>query len=100
MAFCAEFFRHNLVPMSGPLRPLEGVVYAPAAQAQAWLREKRWLDLTVGDALRRTAARVPDRIAFASEEGELTFRQLDERSDRLGGALLAMGVKPGERAMF
>jgi non-ribosomal peptide synthetase component E (peptide arylation enzyme) len=86
--------------MPGPLLPLEGVVYTPAEQARMYLEKKVWLDLTVGDALRRTAARVPHRIAFASEEGDLTFRDLDERSDRLGAALLAVGVKPGSRAMF
>ena len=83
-----------------PLLALDGVIYTPAAQARAYLEKKVWLDLTVGEALRRTAARVPDRIAFASEEGELTFAALDERSDRLAGALLALGVRPGERAMF
>jgi non-ribosomal peptide synthetase component E (peptide arylation enzyme) len=86
--------------MPGPLAPLEGVVYTPPGEARAYFENKLWLDLTVGEALARTAARVPERIAFASEEGELSFRELDERSDRLGGALLALGVKPGERAMF
>ena len=80
--------------------PIEGVVYTPAEQAKAFLERKLWLDLTVGEALRRTAARVPERIAFASEEGALSFRELDEQSDRLGGALLALGAQPGERAMF
>jgi non-ribosomal peptide synthetase component E (peptide arylation enzyme) len=79
---------------------IDGVVYTPPDQTRRYFDRKLWIDLTVGEALRRTAARVPDRIAFASEEGELTFRQLDEQSDRLGGALLAMGVQPGERAMF
>jgi non-ribosomal peptide synthetase component E (peptide arylation enzyme) len=83
-----------------PLLALDGVIYTPAAQARAYLEKKLWLDLTVGEALRRTAARVPNRIAFASEEGELTFAALDERSERLAGALLALGVRPGERAMF
>src|SRR2546426_10049474 len=79
---------------------IEGVIYTPAAEAKRYFEKKQWIDLTVGEALRRTAARVPDRIAFASEEGELTFRQLDERSERLGAALLDLGVQPGERAMF
>lgn len=79
---------------------IEGVVYTPAEQARRYFEKKLWIELTVGEALRRTAARVPDRIAFASEEGELSFRQLDEQSDRLGGALLALGAAPGERAMF
>jgi pyochelin biosynthesis protein PchD len=79
---------------------IEGVVYTPPEQARRYFEKKLWIGLTVGEALRRSAARVPERIAFASEESELTFRQLDEQSDRLGGALLAMGVQPGERAMF
>ena len=86
--------------MPGIHLPLDGVTYTPPDQAKEFFRRKLWIDLTVGDALRRTAARVPARIAFASEDGELTFRQLDEQSDRLGGALLALGVRPGERAMF
>jgi salicylate---[aryl-carrier protein] ligase len=79
---------------------IAGVVYTPPELARRYLQEKLWLDVTVGEALRRTAARVPERIAFASEEGELTFRELDERSERLGAALLGLGARPGERAMF
>src|SRR5437016_9754788 len=79
---------------------IEGVTYTPADQAKRCFDKRQWINLTVGEALRRTAARVPDRIAFASEEGELSFRQLDERSERLGAALLDLGMRPGERAMF
>jgi non-ribosomal peptide synthetase component E (peptide arylation enzyme) len=79
---------------------LEGVVYRDEAQVQRYIASGSWADVTIGDALRRTAARVPERVAFASEDGELTFRELDERSDRLAGALLLGGVQPGERAMF
>jgi len=43
---------------------------------------------------------VPQRLAYGSEEGRLTFRELDERSDRLAGALLLRGAQPGERAIF
>jgi non-ribosomal peptide synthetase component E (peptide arylation enzyme) len=86
--------------MAGIELPLAGVTYTPREQAQRFFERKLWIDLTVGEALRRTARRVPERIAFASEEGELTFRELDEQSDRLGGGLLALGVRPGERAMF
>src|SRR2546426_6659562 len=77
---------------------IEGVIYTPAGSARTFLERGLWIDLTVGETLRRTAARVPERIAFASEEGELTFRQLDERSTRLGAALLDLGMRPGDRA--
>src|SRR5688572_14685513 len=79
---------------------LEGVIYRDEAQVRRYIASGSWSDLTLGDALRRSAARVPDRLAYGSEEGRLSFRELDERSDRLAGALLLQGVKPGERAIF
>src|SRR5207302_10262765 len=78
---------------------IEGVTYTPAEQARNFFEKGLWIDLTVGQALRRTAARVPSRIAFASEEGELSFWQLDERSERLCAALADLGVWPGDRAV-
>jgi non-ribosomal peptide synthetase component E (peptide arylation enzyme) len=79
---------------------LEGVIYRDEAQVRRYIASGSWSDLTLGDALRRSAARLPDRLAYGSEEGRLSFRELDERSDRLAGALLLQGVKPGERAIF
>jgi len=86
--------------MAGIELPIDGVTYTPPEQAKEFVRRRLWLDLTVGEALRRTARRVPERVAFASEEGELTFRQLDEQSEQLGAALLRLGIRPGDRAMF
>lgn len=82
------------------IRRIPGVVYRDEAFAWSCFEAKAWLDLTMGDALRRTAARVPDRIAFASETRSLTFSALDELSERLGAALIAVGIVPGERAIF
>ena len=79
---------------------LEGVVYRDEAEVKRYIASGSWADLTIGQALRRTAQRVPARLAFGSEEGRLSFSELDERSDRLAGALLLQGVKPGERALF
>jgi pyochelin biosynthesis protein PchD len=79
---------------------LDGVTYREDAQVRRYIASGSWIDLTIGEALRRTAARVPDRLAYGSEEGRLSFRELDERSDRLAGALLLQGVRPGERAIF
>ena len=79
---------------------LEGVTYRDEAEVRRYIASGSWADITIGDTLRRNAARVPDRLAYGSEEGRLTFRELDERSDRLGGALLLHGVKRGERAIF
>ena len=59
-----------------------------------------WLGITVGDALRQTALQYPDRQAFISDETCLTFKELDEATERLACALLNLGIAPGERAIF
>ncbi len=39
------------------------------------------------------AARHPDRVALIDDEGPLTFRELDQRTDRLAAELQARGVR-------
>ncbi|MGC7403041.1 AMP-binding protein [Pandoraea pneumonica] len=86
--------------MSGIFHRIDGVTYCPPELAQRYLASNAWVDTTLGDALRATARRVPDRPAYLSDEASLTFAQLDERSERLGAALLALGLRPGDRAIF
>lgn len=86
--------------MTGILSPLRGVTYAPAERAQAWLASGAWIDSTVGDAMRATARARPERAAFISDERTITFRELDEATERLGAALLATGLATGDRAIF
>ncbi|MFI5735106.1 amino acid adenylation domain-containing protein [Kribbella sp. NPDC051587] len=49
--------------------------------------------LTIPQAFRRTAAAAPDAKAL----GDMTYRELDERSDALARGLVAKGVKRGDR---
>lgn len=82
------------------LNPIEGVVYQTDEKAQSYLRSGSWVDDTVGGALHKTAVRYPDRPAYISDEGVLTYCQLDEQTDRLAAALLDIGLEPGDRAIF
>jgi acyl-CoA synthetase (AMP-forming)/AMP-acid ligase II len=41
------------------------------------------------------ASRHPDRVAILDDEGPLTFREIDQRTDRLAGELRARGVLEG-----
>lgn len=80
--------------------PIAGVVYPAAARAEAALASGAWIASTVGDALRATARRRPRQPAFISDERSIDFAQLDEATERLGAALLALGLAPGDRAIF
>jgi acyl-CoA synthetase (AMP-forming)/AMP-acid ligase II len=51
--------------------------------------------VNVGDTLIRTAALFPDRVAVVDGAREVTVRELAETADRLGHALLALGLEPG-----
>lgn len=60
-----------------------------------------WRDETILDDFRAVVARTPDKVAIVSERAfgdrqVLSFRQLARLSDRFAGALLELGVKPGE----
>ena len=54
-------------------------------------------ELRVADVIRRQAAERGDVIAIRHGSRALTYRALDERSNRLAQALLAAGVGPGSR---
>jgi amino acid adenylation domain-containing protein len=50
------------------------------------------------DYLEASARRFPDRVALVDPSGaSLTYRELDDRADRLAGFLVQRGVRPGDR---
>jgi fatty-acyl-CoA synthase len=69
-----------------PMRPdrLVGMALAVA----------RW-GLTPATGYAAGAARHPHRVAILDDEGPLTYRQIDQRTDRLAGELRALGVLEG-----
>ncbi|WP_051174059.1 amino acid adenylation domain-containing protein [Amycolatopsis orientalis] len=48
-------------------------------------------------AIEEQALRCPTAIAAEHLGGQLTYRELDERADRLAGLLIDLGVRPGDR---
>jgi fatty-acyl-CoA synthase len=57
------------------------------------------LELTVGDLLRRTADRFPERLAVASRhQGKrMTWAELDAAADRVARGLWSLGIRHGDR---
>ncbi len=80
--------------------PLEGVTYCDPLTAGNYLRSGGWLDRTVAQQLRETAQAFKDRTALICDDQSLTFSELDGRTDCLAAALLRLGLRPGDRAMF
>ena len=57
-------------------------------------------DLRVADVIRRHASERPEAVALRHGERELSYAELDERSNRLAQALLAQGVGAGTRVAY
>src|SRR5690349_18396096 len=52
---------------------------------------------SLGDLLRRTALRVPDKTALIDGGTRLTYAELDGLVERTAGALAAEGIRKGDR---
>lgn len=50
----------------------------------------------LADMFEAVASAVPDRLALQADDLELTFAELDERSDRIAAALVDRGIKRGD----
>jgi len=86
--------------MAGIEHRLEGVTYCEEREAAQYYQAGAWIDRTVGQALRETARRVPDKLAFVSDERSIGFAELDELTERLGARLLEVGLRAMDRAIF
>lgn len=86
--------------MKGVYSPISGVCYPPTALAVTSFDNGSWIDSTVGERLRETAGLYPHRAAFICDGESLSFQELDHSSERLGAALLELGLRTGDRAIF
>jgi fatty-acyl-CoA synthase len=50
--------------------------------------------------LRRSAYVYPDKVAIVHGERRITYREFDERVNRLASALAGSGIAPGDRVAF
>jgi long-chain acyl-CoA synthetase len=57
-------------------------------------------DTRVADVVRRAAARRPDTVALRQDDRQLSYAQLDERSNRVAQALIASGLRAGSRVAY
>ena len=53
--------------------------------------------VTIGDLLKRAAARFPDRTAVTDGTRRVTFNELERDANRFANYLIARGLKPGDK---
>jgi salicylate---[aryl-carrier protein] ligase len=80
--------------------PNPGVTYLSASDSARYRSGGAWLDRSAGDMLRAAARRSPTKLALVAQERRLTYADFDEATERLGAALLELGLAPGDRALF
>ena len=56
--------------------------------------------LSIGHALRATAAALPDKTAIIDDDGTLSYRELDRAVDAFAAFLIEIGVNPGDRIAY
>ncbi len=83
-----------------PAKLLEGVRYPDEDRLRRYIDAGVLTHETLVDAFGRTFSRHAQRTALAGPDGQMSFAELDERSDRLGAALLDMGMRPLDSALF
>jgi amino acid adenylation domain-containing protein len=66
------------------------------AQLLEWNRTEAGYprECTIADLFRQQSARTPDAVAVVAGDRSLTYRQLDERTNRLARHLQSLGVRP------
>lgn len=70
------------------------VVGYPEAAVQRYRAAGLWGLRTIAQEFRTTADAHPDRPAVVAPDGRLSYRELDERTDRLAAGLAARGLAP------
>lgn len=77
----------------------DGYVPFPAEAAEAYRAGGYWSGRALGDLLRVTAQRCPERTALVGVRETLNYRELDAAADRMAHGLLALGIAPGDRVV-
>ena len=79
---------------------LQGCIGWPEDFARLYRQQGYWLDITLNEMLRRSAAAAPDRVALVGGERRMTYAQLVAAVDNMAGHLINCGFQPHDRVVF
>ncbi|HVW26855.1 MAG TPA: long-chain fatty acid--CoA ligase [Polyangiaceae bacterium] len=71
---------------------------SPWAEKCSSVREAKEKE-TLADVLRPAMSIAPDKVAIYFEDRTITYREIDERANKIASALVAMGVQKGDRVV-
>jgi 2,3-dihydroxybenzoate-AMP ligase len=72
----------------------------PAEDVERYRSLGLWRTLPLAAEFESVADRFADRVALITDEGDLTYRELDEQADLLALGLTELGLHPGDRVML
>ncbi|MGE4012287.1 MAG: AMP-binding protein [Alphaproteobacteria bacterium] len=79
---------------------MPGVVYPLQADAERYAQASILGTETLDQAFGRIARTFPDRVAISEPGLTISYRELDELTDRVAAGLLALGLEPLDRVVF
>lgn len=72
----------------------------PEERAEHYRRSGSWSSLPTGRRFHDVAERFPDRLAIVSAEGQMTFAELDRRTDAIAAGLIELGFRRLDPVLF
>lgn len=84
----------------GVREAIPGVVYPPAPRLTHFVKNNVLPVSSLAEAMRDSMETNAERLALAGPQGDVTYAELDEITDRLAVGFLQLGVKPLDRVMF
>lgn len=79
---------------------VEGSVPYPPELVERYTAEGAWGDLTIPQELSAIVGSHANAEAVVTFDGSITYRELDERSDRIAAGLIREGIEIGDRVLL
>jgi 2,3-dihydroxybenzoate-AMP ligase len=82
-----------------PVPPIDGVVPYPADVAARYRAAGHWTGATMDGLLRDAVRAAPGSVALVDRDRRWSYRDLDDRVERLAAGLVLDGLRPAERVV-
>lgn len=86
--------------MIGVREPIPGVVYLPDERLTKYVESGALPQLSLIEALRASFRTNAQHVAIYTPEGEVTYAELDDITNRFAASLLGLGLRPLDRVLF